>query len=83
MFDESELIVHYNSLYGFAEVLALKSVREIQMPVCNFLTQLTSTDCLKLMVSILIKSLCNENSDEVYSRTFTPPTIYLEQVSYD
>ncbi|XP_022164015.1 uncharacterized protein LOC111029357 [Myzus persicae] len=49
MFDESELITHDNGLYTFAEVLALKSVREIQMPVCNFLTQLTSTDCLKLM----------------------------------
>lgn len=52
MLNESELITHFDSIYGFAEVLALKSVREIQIPVCSSLTQLTSTDCLKLMVSI-------------------------------
>lgn len=52
MLNESELITHFDSIYGFAEVLALKSVREIQILVCSSLTQLTSTDCLKLMVSI-------------------------------
>ncbi|XP_060849147.1 uncharacterized protein LOC132928472 [Rhopalosiphum padi] len=49
MFNESELITHFDSIYNFAEVLALKSVREIEIPVCSSLIQLTSTDCLKLM----------------------------------
>ncbi|KAE9539982.1 hypothetical protein AGLY_005234 [Aphis glycines] len=49
MFNESELITHFESIYNFAEVLALKNVREIQIPVCSSLTQLTSKDCLKLM----------------------------------
>uniref|UniRef100_A0A2S2PTA9 Uncharacterized protein n=1 Tax=Schizaphis graminum TaxID=13262 RepID=A0A2S2PTA9_SCHGA len=49
MFNESELITHFDSIYNFAEVLALKSVREIQIPVYSSLIQLTSTDCLKLM----------------------------------
>lgn len=78
MLNESELITHFDSIYGFAEVLALKSVREIQIPVCSSLTQLTSTDCLKLMVSILIKSLYSWNADEVYFVHSHPPTIYLE-----
>lgn len=55
MFNESELITHFDRIYDFAKVLALKSVREIQIPICSSLTQLTSTDCLKLLVSILIK----------------------------
>jgi len=78
MFNESELITHFDSIYSFAEVLALKSVREIQIPVCSSLTQLTSTDCLKLMVSILIKSLYSCNADEVYFVYSHLPTIYLE-----
>lgn len=52
MSNESELITHFDTIYGFAEVLALKSVCEIQIPVCNSLTQLTSKDCIKLMASI-------------------------------
>jgi len=81
MFNESELITHFDSIYSFAEELALKSVREIQIPVCSSLAQLTSTDCLKLMVSILIKPLCSWNADRVYFIHPHPPTIYLEQVS--
>jgi len=76
MFNESELITHFDSIYGLAEVFALKSVREIQIPVCSSLTQLTSTDCLKLMVSILIELSFNWNSDEVYFVHLSPPTIY-------
>ncbi|XP_025194963.1 uncharacterized protein LOC112594413 [Melanaphis sacchari] len=55
MLNESELITHFDSIYRSAEVLALKRVCEIQIPICNSLTQLTSTDCLKLMKNELDK----------------------------
>jgi hypothetical protein len=70
MFNESELITHFDSIYNFAEVLALKVVREIQIPVCSSLIQLTSTDCLKLMVSIFIILLYIGNSEKIH--TFKP-----------
>lgn len=58
----NEMPTHNDSMYTYVEVLALKSVSEIQIPVSNSLAVLTSTDCLKLIVGILLKLLYFENN---------------------
>lgn len=55
MFDESELITNYRNLWLNAEALALKCVNDIELPVCGFLSQLTSKECLSLIVSLFFK----------------------------
>lgn len=54
MYDESELLEDYNVLCWKTEDLALKSILNIELPLCSILTKLSSTNCLNLMVSIIV-----------------------------
>lgn len=49
--DGSDLLTKFDQLRGNAEMLSMKSIYNVQVPLCGFLNQLTSTDCLKLIVS--------------------------------
>lgn len=49
---ESQLFEHFPELCWKAESLAMSSVHDIQIPICGVLSELTSTDCTDLIVSI-------------------------------
>lgn len=52
MYHESELLTQFHKVCWNAEILALKSLHDIEIPLCGHLNELTSSDCLKLIVSI-------------------------------
>lgn len=55
MYNESdELLTHFHQICWNAEDLALRNVHNIEIPICSILTELTSTDCLNLIVSITL-----------------------------
>ncbi|VVC26625.1 Hypothetical protein CINCED_3A002664 [Cinara cedri] len=49
MVDELELLTNFHKTYSDAQELALNTIHVIEMPICNFLSDLTSRDCIYLM----------------------------------
>lgn len=47
------LLTQFNELRDDVEVLALKTLYDIQIPVCDVLRQLPLKDCFKLIVSVI------------------------------
>lgn len=47
------LLTQFNELRDDVEVLALKTLYDIQIPVCGVLRQLPLKDCFKLIVSVV------------------------------
>lgn len=59
MFSVAELLTHFHEICTDVENLALKSVNNINLPVCGSLTQLTSMDCFNLLVNAMSLLLNN------------------------
>lgn len=49
------LLTQFNELRCDVEVLALKTLYNIQIPVCGVLRQLSLKDCFKLIVSVIFQ----------------------------
>lgn len=52
MTDELDLLTDFHKTLSDAQELALNTIHNIEMPICNGFTNLTSKDCIHLMVRI-------------------------------
>jgi len=52
--NELELLTNFDKRCYNAEILASITIHTIQMPLCSSLMQLTSTDCINILVSSIV-----------------------------
>lgn len=50
--EKSDLLTDVDLLCWNAEILAMKNLHAIELPLCGFLTRLSAKDCVDLLVSI-------------------------------
>lgn len=53
--NKTVLLTQFNELRWDVEMLALKTLYDVQIPVCGFLRQLSLKDCFKLIVSVIFQ----------------------------
>lgn len=50
--EELDLLTDVHQLCWNVEVLAIKNLHAVEVPLCGFLTHLSAKDCVELLVSI-------------------------------